>query len=217
MFVDDTIRSQGGTVPAVQRLIAKWSPPNEKSRFTMAMCGLDLGTVVAWSLCSVCIESAGWRWTFYGSGSIGLAVTLLWFHLVRDSPAEHPRIAPAELEHIRSSQKGVQHRSQRWPPLGQIARSLPIWMMLCAQFGNLWGWHFQSMAVPRFLYEVLGFDMVWTGTLASLTHVVRPFSGLAFAMAADALIGAGWLPVARFRKSFMVFCECLVSLRESWL
>lgn len=171
---------------------------------------MDLGTVIAWSLCGLCIESAGWRWSFYGNGFIGVIVALLWFHVVRDSPAGHPRIAAAELEHIRNSQKNVLRTSKRWPPIMQILRSWPIWLMLCSHYGHMWGWNFLVSSAPRFLYEVLGFDMAWTGALSSLTFLVRPIAGIAFASAVDVLIGSGSLPVGRVRKGFMFFCKCRV-------
>lgn len=198
-------------------LIARWSPPNEKSRFVSVLGGVDLGTVLAWSLCGLVIDAAGWRWSFYGNGAIGVAVALLWFALVYGSPAEHPRITAAEREFIERSISATQGKSSTvtaakpkkngWPPFGAILRSAPFWALLITHYGSVFGMYVVMTSAPRFMYEVLGFEMAWSGVVSSVSHIVRPVGSLAFAMAADGLIGSGRFPRSAVRKGFIVFCK----------
>lgn len=69
--------------------------------------GTDIGTVVTWSLCGVLIETWGWQWAFYVPGFISALFTVLWFFVVYDTPAEHPRILPKERAYIEASLTGI--------------------------------------------------------------------------------------------------------------
>lgn len=71
------------------------------------MFGTDIGTVVAWSLCGVLIENFGWKWAFYVPALLSGLFTVLWYFLVFDTPAEHPRILQAEKIYIENSLTGI--------------------------------------------------------------------------------------------------------------
>lgn len=166
--------------------------------------------MLAWSLSGVCTEMAGWQWSFYGNGSICLAFSLLWFYVVRDSPAQHPRITTTERDWIVGNQTAVQPDARRWPPLTQMLCSGPFWMLVVSHYGHLWGWNFLMTSAPRFIYEVLGFDLSWTGALASATYLTRPVAGVVSAAASDGLINGLGLSVAAVRKGMTVVCEYMV-------
>lgn len=69
--------------------------------------GTDIGTVVAWSLCGILIENFGWKWAFYVPALLTGLFTVLWYFVVFDTPAKHPRILPAEKVYIESSLEGI--------------------------------------------------------------------------------------------------------------
>lgn len=62
------------------------------------------------------METFGWAYAFYVPAVITLIVTIIWFALVYDSPAQHPRISKDEKEYIENvlgtavSKKKVAHR-----------------------------------------------------------------------------------------------------------
>lgn len=61
-----------------------------------------LGTLIDWSVSGYVIEYLGWHYAFYIVAIVlGLNV-ILWFSIVYDSPANHPRISTAEKEFILS-------------------------------------------------------------------------------------------------------------------
>lgn len=69
--------------------------------------GADIGTVVSWSLCGVLIEQLGWEWAFYVPALLTGLFTVLWYFVVFDTPAEHPRILPTEKVYIENSLTGI--------------------------------------------------------------------------------------------------------------
>lgn len=66
----------------------------------IAQFGSDVGTVITWSLCGILIETFGWQYAFYVPGLIVALFAILWFFLVYDSPAKHPRILEKERSYI---------------------------------------------------------------------------------------------------------------------
>ena len=51
-------------------------------------------------VCGFLLSTLGWESTFYVTGVVGLAWSLLWFMLIFDSPAQHPRISVEERRFI---------------------------------------------------------------------------------------------------------------------
>lgn len=51
-------------------------------------------------------ETLGWVYAFYVPAAISGIVALLWFGLVYDSPAQHPRIEKTEREYIENALGG---------------------------------------------------------------------------------------------------------------
>lgn len=94
---------QGGIAPALNRLVVAWAPPNEKGKFLATFFGTDIGTVLTWIVCGFLIDKYGWPAAFYGPGLVAALFTILWYFVVFDSPAQHPRILAAEREYIQRS------------------------------------------------------------------------------------------------------------------
>lgn len=89
--------------PALHSLIAKWAPPNEKGKFISALLGGTFGTVITWPVAGILMETLGWSYAFYIPAAFTFSLTIIWFYVVADSPAEHPRIRPEEKEFIETS------------------------------------------------------------------------------------------------------------------
>lgn len=92
--------SAGPIYPALHSLISRWAPPDEKGKFIASLMGGTFGTVITWSLVGILIESAGWSYAFYVPAAITLAMTVIWYGLVYDTPHDHPRITKGERDYI---------------------------------------------------------------------------------------------------------------------
>lgn len=62
--------------------------------------GSSVGAALTFPLCGYIIHWAGWPLVFYLSGALGTLWFILWWLLVYDSPAEHPRISIEERDYI---------------------------------------------------------------------------------------------------------------------
>lgn len=98
---------EGPIVPCTHALLAKWIPPNERSRMgAFVYAGAQFGTVVSMPLSGLLSEygfDGGWPSIFYVFGVIGTIWSLAFIWLVYEDPAQHPRIDEKEKKYIISS------------------------------------------------------------------------------------------------------------------
>jgi len=59
-----------------------------------------LGAAITLPICGILISAWGWESAFYITGLVGLAWSTLWFNLVFETPADHPRISEYERHYI---------------------------------------------------------------------------------------------------------------------
>lgn len=59
-----------------------------------------LGAAITLPVCGMLISLWGWESAFYITGLVGLAWSAMWFNLVFETPADHPRISEYERHHI---------------------------------------------------------------------------------------------------------------------
>lgn len=87
--------------------MSKWAPPDEKGKFTAALVGGAIGTVVTWPLAGALIEQVGWDFGFYVPAILVAVLTLVWLFVTYDSPSQHPTILLDEKEYIESRLTGI--------------------------------------------------------------------------------------------------------------
>lgn len=199
----------GVLYPANHCLIAKWAPPDEKGKFVSSLLGGTFGTVITWPLSGLIVEAWGWTWAFYLTAIISGVVVGLWFILVSDKPASHKTIDKSEVEYIEKSLGEVHISKKLWPPFKQVLTSPPFWALLLLHYGNTWGYHFSLTATPKFLSEVLGFDVSKTGFLSSVPHLARIILGFLFGSTSDIIRRRKLLSVTMIRKTFCIFSHIL--------
>lgn len=136
-------------MPALQVLLSKWAPPNERNKisslvyagqfsvrsalvslitfgcfFCLFFSGMSLGTVIALPFSGILAEKIGWESVFYVQGGLGSIWCILWILLVFDSPKDHPRIHPAERDLFEKCMEngGAKRpvRSLKFRPLNQF-------------------------------------------------------------------------------------------------
>lgn len=193
----------GVVYPCCHSLISKWSPPEEKGKFVAALMGGTFGTVITWPLSGLIIENMGWDWAFYMVGIFVVIVCAAWFIFVDDSPAQHTTISVKEREYIEKSLGDTVTNKKRYPPYKALILSLPFWSLMFLHYGSMWGLFFLITATPKFLSEVLGFNLASAGFLSSLPHVARLLCAFGFGAVADLVRRKNWLSVTKMRK---VFC-----------
>jgi MFS transporter, ACS family, glucarate transporter len=146
--------------PASNQFVANWIPVRERGTVNgVIFAGVGAGSGLTPPLLTAIITGHGWRSAFWFSAAIGLIAGILWFLIARDTPAQHPLLAPDELRTIRAGLPDTQ-------PLGcapprilwrviLTSRTVLMLTFACFTFGYIaWiflGWFFLYMAQARHL------------------------------------------------------------------
>lgn len=171
------------------------------------MLGGNFGTIVTWSTFGPIIDSLDWRCAFYISGIVSMLFAVIWFYFVTDAPANHSRISKAELEHIQYSLGDSVSKVSHPLPIYDIITSIPFLALLILHFGNLFGLFFLISATPRFMTEVLKFNLTNTGCLSSIPYLMRIICGFLFGLVGDYQRRNKVLKVTTIRKFYCIFCK----------
>ncbi|XP_073961716.1 sialin-like isoform X1 [Choristoneura fumiferana] len=203
----------GGFIyPSLHALVARWAPPTEKGKFISAMMGGTLGTVVTWSVTGPLVEKFGWASAFYVPGALALIWCALWWYLVADTPADHPRISDTERKYISDALGDKVQKSKGLPPFKSIVTSLPFLAMVVLHYGNLWGLYFIMTVGPKFVSSVLGFQLAAAGVISALPYLARLLLSAIFGVIGDCILARNLMSTTRIRKFFCLFSHIIPGL-----
>ena len=106
----------------------------------------------------------GWQAVFVVTGVVSLLWLIPWLWLYRN-PERHPRLAPAELAHIRQGQApGAAGAAQaKWR---DILTRRDFWGLLLGRFLTDPVWYFYAFWLPKYLSTVRGFDLTQIAMIA---------------------------------------------------
>jgi ACS family glucarate transporter-like MFS transporter len=176
--------------PAYASLNSRWIPRQEYSRAqTVSLSGSFLGQTIGFPFTTWLIGAFSWPVVFYVNAAMGIAWMLVWLLFATNTPREHPKISPAELQLIeenRASRPGS--RVSPWallksPPVLSLAVSY-----LCLLYGS---WMIMAW-LPTYLVRGRGFTvqmMGWVGMIPTIAS----FLGL---------VGGGILSDRLLRRGF---------------
>ncbi|XP_045477556.1 sialin-like [Harmonia axyridis] len=170
----------GPSSPCMMSLIAKWSPPNEKSLFMSCILGFIFGTLVTPPISSIIIIHLGWEWSFYLTSIVGVLFVVAWFILVSDYPIDNWFCSKEEATFINDSLEGTVIKGWMKPPIWKMLKSVPFIVMVMGHFGVVSGIFFIVVLLPKFFYEALHFDLIKIGHMAAIPGVGRVLAGLLY-------------------------------------
>lgn len=192
---------EGVTWPAMHALTARWVPIGERSSWvSQTYFGSTFGMVFTFPMCGFIISSIGWEACFYIISCLSLLWSVVWYFFAYDSPEDHPRISPEELEEV----SGLQVSSSNRPPIPwlDIVKSPPLWGTLITDCGNTFGIVTMLRMGPAYLKFMLGLDMKTLGILSGLPMLSRYIGGVAIGRLSDWLIRSGRLSLLSARRLF---------------
>jgi ACS family glucarate transporter-like MFS transporter len=135
--------------PASNQFVSRWIPSQERGRANgLIFAGVGIGAGATPFLITYIMIHYGWRWSFWMSAVIGLAAGAIWYLIARNTPEEHPKVSPAELEFIqagrtvrpstysRTTEESNQHRAAAGDriPWMNILSSKNVWALTLAYF-----------------------------------------------------------------------------------
>ena len=179
---------EGGGFPAATKAVAEWFSVRERSTaMGIINAGTALGAVLAPPLIATIISVSNWRWVFVLSGAIGLIWTLAWWRLY-EAPVQPATDAATS--------------SVRWLDLFRYRQ---VWGLVLGKFLSDAAWYFYLFWLPKYLYDVRGFDLKQVGTYAWIPYAA---SGL------GSLTG-GWLSSYLLRRGYSLNAARKIALGAS--
>ena len=182
---------EGGGFPAATKAVAEWFPVHERSTaMGLINAGTAFGGVIAAPAIAIILRYHTWPWVFYTSGAVGLLWTLWWTHEYF-SPGQHPRLGDAEKQQIAEvlTAGGPKEPSIPWLRLFTFPQVVGL---VIAKFFTDAAWYFYMFWMPKYLYDVRGFD----------TKSVGYYGWIPFAAAGIGCLAGGWFSSHLIHKGY---------------
>jgi ACS family hexuronate transporter-like MFS transporter len=165
---------EGGGFPAATKAISEWFPAQERSTaMGIINAGSAVGAVLAPPGIAFVIAAWSWRWVFLLSGAVGLLWTLWWSrtYFVPDGLATK------------------EHRSGiSWLRLFTYRQ---VWGLVTAKFLSDAAWYFYIFWLPKYLYDVRGFDTRQVGYFAWIPYAASGVGSLCGGWFSSRLLRSG--------------------------
>lgn len=193
--------ASGLTWPSMYQIVPSWIPQAERSRFMSSFQGFSFGIGLTYPLCGFIIKHYGWRPIFYTTGTLGMLWCIMWYFLAYNTPNEHPRISPQELEYIELnvSREIKEHQGMKIP-WRNIFTSMPAWAIGVTTFGRIWVHYTFIMQGPSFMKNILNFDIQANGIISGLPFIASYLASVLFCYVADVLVQQNILSLTNVRK-----------------
>jgi len=147
--------------PASNQFVSRWIPTQERGFANgLIFAGVGAGAGSAPAIVTYIMVHYGWRWSFWLSALLGLLVGIVWFITARDTPEQHRRVSPSELQLIQSGRTvNAPNTTRPNLPWSVILKSKEVWLVTLSYFcfGYV-AWIFFSW-FHRYLFKVRGLDL----------------------------------------------------------
>jgi ACS family hexuronate transporter-like MFS transporter len=196
---------EAGNFPAAIKTVAEWVPRRERAFATgIFNSGTNVGAIVAPLVVPIIAVTWGWQAAFLFTGVLSAIWLVTWLGMYRP-PNEHPRLSPAELNHIRSDPDEPTARL----PWAQLLRHRQAWAFVLAKFLTDPIWWFFLFWLPKFLNSEYGITLTGLGPPLIAIYLLADVGSIGGGWLAGRLIRRGW-SVNRGRKIAMLVCALSV-------
>uniref|UniRef100_A0AAR5QB79 Major facilitator superfamily (MFS) profile domain-containing protein n=1 Tax=Dendroctonus ponderosae TaxID=77166 RepID=A0AAR5QB79_DENPD len=194
---------EGTTFPALTTLLANWVPLKERSKIgTLVYAGSQIGTVVGNSVSGALISATNdWAIAFYFFGAVGIVWFIFWIILCYPNPKSHPFISDKEKAYLGEQISNISSRD-KVIPWKSILTSPPIWALVVAQIGHDWGFFTMVTDLPKYMKDVLHFNVKENGIWSSVPYIFMWIVSMSSGWICDWLIHKGYMKISRARKFF---------------
>jgi ACS family hexuronate transporter-like MFS transporter len=138
---------EGGAFPAATRVVAEWIPLHQRSTaMGIINAGTAVGSVLAPPLIGIILLTLGWRMVFFAAGAVGFAWVIWWAATYRGN--NEASIATLDARTIAQQLSFTDVLSMR-----------KVQVLVFAKFMSDSAWYFYLFWLPKYLYDVRGFDV----------------------------------------------------------
>ncbi|MGB6432128.1 MAG: MFS transporter [Candidatus Acidiferrales bacterium] len=169
---------EGGGFPAATKVVREqFSSAERATAMGLINAGTAVGAILAPPVVAAVILWAGWRWAFALSGALGMLWTLWWLAESKSPrPAEAVALSAPEPEKV------------QWLRLASLR---PVQGLVIAKFLSDAAWYFYLFWLPKYLYDVRGFDTKHVGYWAWIPYAASGLGSLGGGMLSSALVRRG--------------------------
>ena len=149
---------EGGAFPAAVRVVAEWIEPEERSTaMGIINAGTAVGAVLAAPVVARIVLTLGWRAVFFVAGGVGMVWVLWWAAAYRSK-------AVVERNALDARALGAQLT------LRELIGMNSVRAVVFAKFMSDSAWYFLLLWLPKYLYDVRGFDVKHVGYYAWIPY-----------------------------------------------
>ncbi|MEW7849154.1 MFS transporter [Massilia aurea] len=197
---------EAAAYPSNAGIAAKWFPRSERATVAGIFdSGSKFGGALALPMIVWLISLYGWKETFVIVGALGIVWGLVWWRMFKDSPAKHPGVNQAELDHILDGQTQEQVTDKTMPlKWYQLFRYRNIWAMCIGFFMINYNSYFFITWLPTYLVKERQMGLLEMGFMASLPLVVAMFVEVLAGWLSDKVYKSGKYSLTAIRKTFLI-------------
>jgi len=171
---------EGGAFPAATRVVAEWVPLHERSTaMGIINAGTAVGSVLAPPLIGIILLTLGWRMVFFAAGAVGFAWVIWWAVTYRGN---------SEASIATLDARTIARRLSFLNVLGMRK----VQVLVFAKFMSDSAWYFYLFWLPKYLYDVRGFD---------IKHVSY-YGWIPYAASGVGSFLGGWLSSSLLRRGY---------------
>ncbi|XP_011506274.1 PREDICTED: sialin-like isoform X2 [Ceratosolen solmsi marchali] len=194
---------EGTTYPAINVLLAQWTPPEERSRTgSFVYAGALIGTIYATMVSGLILyySNTGWPTVFYVIGTTSIIWFVIWLLACYNNPRDHPFISIDEVNYLKERMSKHTHDEPSSVPWKLILMSKPLWAVIIALIGFNWSILTIVTDLPKYMSGVLKFSVQNNGYLTSFVYLCMWIGGTASSCLADYLITKDYASITQVRK-----------------
>ena len=198
---------ESGNFPACIKTVAEWFPKKERAFATgIFNAGSNVGAILTPLIIPLIVSSDGrnWQFAFFITAGLSALWVVLWIRTYQ-RPETHPRLSPAELNHILSDSEVESQERIAW------AKVLPVketWAFAVAKLTDA-VWWFYLFWGGFFLNAQFHLELKGLALPLIVIYVVADVGSVTGGWLSSAFINRGW-PVNRARKTTLLICACLI-------
>ncbi|MCL7041678.1 hypothetical protein MKW94_002463 [Papaver nudicaule] len=189
---------EGVAMPAMNNILSKWIPVNERSRsLALVYSGMYLGSVTGLGFSPMLIQKFGWPSVFYTFGSLGSIWFVLWLKKAYSTPKEDPDLSAEEMKLIMGG--SVSKEPVKDIPWKLILSKGPVWALIVSHFCHNWGTFILLTWMPTYYNQVLKFNLAESGLFCVLPWLTMAVFANIGGWIADTLVSRG-VSITNVRK-----------------
>jgi ACS family hexuronate transporter-like MFS transporter len=196
---------EGGGFPAATKAVAEWFPARERSlAMGIINAGTAVGAVVAPPAIALILAAFSWRAVFFATGVVGLLWTIWWVRTYQPA-VDHAGLSReerADIAEVLAAGPQTVGAGTSWSSLLTYPQ---VWGLVIAKFLSDAAWYFYLFWLPKYLYDVRGFDVKQVGYYAWIPYA---------AAGVGCLVG-GWFSGWLLRRSWSLDASRKIALGAS--